>query len=87
MREFVRTERDGAIATIRLDRPPGPARAKDIHLHRAVRAAAEARETGLATGLEIERLYFPGLFATEDPARGNAQFHREWAGEGHLHRR
>ena len=44
----------------------------------ALRAAKEAidagLETDLATGLEIERLQFTGLFATEDQANGMSSF-------------
>ena len=44
----------------------------------ALRAAKEAidagLETDLTTGLEIERLQFTGLFATEDQANGMASF-------------
>ena len=44
----------------------------------ALRAAKEAidrgLETDLETGLEIERLQFAGLFATEDRAIGMASF-------------
>jgi enoyl-CoA hydratase/carnithine racemase len=43
-----------------------------------MRAAKEAidagLETDLATGLEIERLQFAGLFATEDRTVGMASF-------------
>jgi enoyl-CoA hydratase/carnithine racemase len=123
MAEFVRVERDGAIATIRLDRPPmnalstqvqdeiaaaageagaDPAiRAVVVYGGRKVFAAGAARyaagpalalraakqaiddglDAGLATGLEIERLHFSGLFATEDRRAGMRSFIENGPGE------
>ncbi|GAA0329718.1 enoyl-CoA hydratase-related protein [Actinoallomurus spadix] len=51
----------------------------------ALRAAKEAidagLETDLATGLEIERLHFAGLFATEDQKNGMRSFVEEGPGK------
>jgi enoyl-CoA hydratase/carnithine racemase len=51
----------------------------------ALRAAKEAidagLETDLATGLEIERLHFAGLFATEDQKTGMRSFVEEGPGK------
>jgi hypothetical protein len=47
-------------------------------------AIDDGLETGLGTGLGLERLRFSGLFTTGDQ-RGDAQFRREWPWEGHLH--
>ena len=52
----------------------------------ALRAAKEAvdggLETDLATGLELERLQFSGLFATEDRRIGMESFVEQRAGQG-----
>ena len=160
MGEFVRVERDGAIATIRLDRPPMNALSTQVQdelaaaageagadpairavvvygggkvfaagadikelasasypqmavdsrrLQAAFTAVAKipkpvvAAVTGYALGGGLELALcadfrvagegarlggssIPGRFVPAAEARRNAQFHREWAGEGHLHR-
>jgi enoyl-CoA hydratase/carnithine racemase len=51
----------------------------------ALRAAKEAVDAGLevdlATGLEIERLHFAGLFATDDQKIGMRSFVEEGPGK------
>jgi enoyl-CoA hydratase/carnithine racemase len=86
--EFVRVQTEGGVATIRLDRPPmnalnsqaarelagrftaGPA----LALRAAKQAIDEGLEVSLDVGLEIERLHFAGLFATEDQRAGMRSF-------------
>ena len=53
----------------------GPA----LALRAAKQAIDDGLETDLDTGLEIERLQFAGLFATEDAAHRHAQLHGEWS--------
>ena len=57
----------------------------------ALRAAKEAVDRGLETdlddGLEIERLHFAGLFATEDRATGMASFLENGPGKATFHHR
>jgi enoyl-CoA hydratase/carnithine racemase len=72
MAESGRVETDQAVPTIRLDRPPmaGPAR--------ALRAGEQAIDSGLdvdlPAGLEMERLNFAALSATEDQRTGMRSF-------------
>jgi hypothetical protein len=76
MGEFVRVERDGAIATIRLHRPPMNALNAQVQHE----IAAAAAQTGTDPAIR-----FSGLFTTEDRRAGDAQFRREWPWESHLH--
>ncbi len=71
MGEFVRVEIDQAIATIRLGRPPMNALNAQVQDEQAI---DDGLETDLDTGLEIERLHFAGLFATEDQRTGMRSF-------------
>jgi enoyl-CoA hydratase/carnithine racemase len=75
--EFVSVQSSGGLATIRLDRPP--VNALSIALQGELRdAAKQAIDTGLDVslddGLEIERLHFAALFATEDQKLGMESF-------------
>ena len=60
----------GAGGTQRLPRLVGPAMA----LRAAKQAIDDGLEVGLGAGLEIERLHFAGLFATEDQRTGMRSF-------------
>jgi Enoyl-CoA hydratase/isomerase len=77
--EFVHVEADEAVATIRLDRPPMNAlngRVRDEIGAAAARLAADenVRAVVIYGVLEIERLHFAGLFATEDQRTGMRSF-------------
>jgi enoyl-CoA hydratase/carnithine racemase len=83
MAEFVRVETDDAVATIRLDRPPMNAlntqvqdeiAAAAARLTTAKQAIDSGLDVDLPSGLEIERLNFAGLFATEDQRTGMRSF-------------
>jgi enoyl-CoA hydratase/carnithine racemase len=78
-----------AIAVIRLDRPPMNALSSAVQariaaaaaqvsaavaLRAAVQAVDEGLDAELGTGLEIERLHFAGMFATEDGQAGMRSF-------------
>jgi enoyl-CoA hydratase/carnithine racemase len=77
MGEFVRVEAapgeaGPAIAVIRLDRPPMNALSSAVQAGIAAAAAQVSADPG--TGLEIERLHFAGMFATEDGQAGMRSF-------------
>jgi enoyl-CoA hydratase/carnithine racemase len=77
MADFVTVETDGAVATIRLARPP--MNALNAQVQDEIAAAAEQAiddglDVDLPTGLEIERLHFAGLFTTEDQRTGMRSF-------------
>ena len=60
--------------------PTGPA----LALRAAKQAIDDGLEADLDTGLEIERLQFAGLFATEDQSHRHAQLPRERTGQSYL---
>ena len=74
-----RPRRQGRARTPRCTRPrgswsPGTRAGPALALRAAKQAIDDGLEIDLATGLEIERLHFAGLFATEDQRTGMRSF-------------